>query len=118
MQFYRPKLNSCEEIYRCAFLRRKFSNKSTFFLDENILKKYFSHNTILYLPRVKKPGRYQIAATVIREHEAVRYVDENGEAAGECHQLACNLLAAELWWFASWHAARNKLLVRDFDAHD
>lgn len=66
---------------------------------------------------MEKAGRYQIAATVIRVHEAIQYVVENGEAAGEYHQLACNLLAAELWWLASRHAARIKLLVRDFDAH-
>lgn len=49
--------------------------------------------------------RYQIAAVVVRVHEAVGYVDQYSEAGGKDHQLARNLLAAELWWFAPRHAA-------------
>lgn len=53
---------------------------------------------------MEKTGRCQIAAIVIRMYEAIWHIDQNSEAAGEYHQLACNLLVAELWWFASRHA--------------
>lgn len=58
------------------------------------------------LPRVKKVGRHQIAMLVVCIHEAVRYVDQNGEEGGEDHHLACYLLPAVSGWFASRHAAR------------
>jgi len=44
---------------------------------------------------VKKVGRYQLALLVVSVHEAVRYVDQNGKADGEDHQLARYLLPAE-----------------------
>lgn len=53
---------------------------------------------------MEEVGRYQIAAVVVRVHEAVWYVDQYGETGGKDHQFARNLLAAELWWFSSRHA--------------
>lgn len=48
-----------------------------------------------FSPRVKEVGRHQIAALVVRVHEAVRDVDQNGEAGGEDHQLARYIPVAE-----------------------
>jgi len=46
------------------------------------------HRYRCFLPRAKEVGCYQLPTLVVFVHEAVRYVDQNGEENNEEYQVA------------------------------